>query len=510
MNLLRDPVFSVVLPGQQRANLSLPDVLARLSGDDILSFEALQIHQEQAWYCFLVQLAAIALARTSLGNLSDSPDDWRNALRELTPEFPDHEPWKLVVPDLSKPAFMQPPGKTAELPKFQDLGSATDALDVLILSKNHDVKARRVSAPRPEHWVFALVCLQTMEGFSGRDNYGIARMNGGFASRPWVGLAVDEAIGPRFRRDIQICADSRERLLDEYGYAEAGLALLWVPKWLGTDSLSLQELAPFFIEICRRIRLAPTGTGGELHAFFKSTAKARVAAKELCGNLGDPWIPVNRSKNASLTLSRAGLDYETLHRLLLGDDFRTAPCQEFQRDDPKALLFKGVGLTRGQGITEGFHSRTLPIPGKVRLMLSRQAERDRLRELSNQRIQDAATMQSKVLRPALLNLLQGAPDKLNLRDGSAAHWTSSFRARVDDIFFPQLWADADTSETEAARNWVCVLRDLAVELFETAVRSVPLNSADRYRVIAQAEGLLRGSLHKQFPVLAEQGEEQAS
>ena len=67
--------------------------------------------------------------------------------------------------------------------------AAPDELDVLITAKNHDLKR---SAGRPgaaQDWIFALVSLQTGEGYGGSGNHGIARMNGGSSSRLMLGLA---------------------------------------------------------------------------------------------------------------------------------------------------------------------------------------------------------------------------------------------------------------------------------------------------------------------------------
>jgi hypothetical protein len=40
------------------------------------------------------------------------------------------------------------------------------------------------------------------------------------------------------------------------GYHDEGVALVWTEPWDGTAALSTDDLAPYFIEICRRIRLA--------------------------------------------------------------------------------------------------------------------------------------------------------------------------------------------------------------------------------------------------------------
>ena len=64
-----------------------------------------------------------------------------------------------------------------------------DALDLLITSRNHDLKQAVARRADPEEWIFALVSLQTGEGFGGAANYGIARMNGGSSSRAMMALA---------------------------------------------------------------------------------------------------------------------------------------------------------------------------------------------------------------------------------------------------------------------------------------------------------------------------------
>ena len=60
---------------------------------------------------------------------------------------------------------------------------------MLITSRNHDLKQNVARQAEPEDWVFALVSLQTSEGYGGSGNQGIARMNGGSSSRPMLGLA---------------------------------------------------------------------------------------------------------------------------------------------------------------------------------------------------------------------------------------------------------------------------------------------------------------------------------
>lgn len=122
---------------------SLPGLLAAMARDEVRSFPALRPHQRPAWHMFLVQLAARALWTAGREDLPKIEADWRDLLLALTAG--DAGPWALVGPD-DKPAFMQPPAplglnwKPVETP---------DALDMLITSRNHDLKqqiARDASA----------------------------------------------------------------------------------------------------------------------------------------------------------------------------------------------------------------------------------------------------------------------------------------------------------------------------------------------------------------------------
>ena len=135
-----------------------------------------------------------------------------------------------------------------------------DDLDILVKSKNHDVKQTIVLDSSLEDWVFALVSLQTMAGFLGSGNYGITRMNGGFSARPCLGLAPsDGGIGAHLRFDICRMLNYRDQMLEKYrpNYKKQnGFALIWLEPWDGVEQFDLRQLDPYFIEICRRVRLA--------------------------------------------------------------------------------------------------------------------------------------------------------------------------------------------------------------------------------------------------------------
>ena len=166
-----------------------------------------------------------------------------------------------MVDDIGKPAFMQPPASSTEREKdYKNAVSTPDALDMLVTSKNHDLKAEVAEQAHTDDWIFALVTLQTMEGFGGAGNYGISRMNGGLGNRPALSLApIVGGPGAHVRRDIRALLEFRPEILDKHQhYPESGgVTLLWTLPWDGaaTETRAVSILDPLYIEVCRRVRL---------------------------------------------------------------------------------------------------------------------------------------------------------------------------------------------------------------------------------------------------------------
>ena len=156
------------------------------------------------------------------------------------------------------------------------MAATPDELDILVTSKNHDLKSSVASRAAPGDWLFALVTLQTMEGFGGAGNYGVSRMNGGFGSRPAFTLAPVEGLGAHLRMDIVTLLDQMGSLAREFPMRPGGIGLVWTVPWDGArvEELLLERLHPFYIEVCRRIRLRP-GPEGNLAAVRTSSKAAR-------------------------------------------------------------------------------------------------------------------------------------------------------------------------------------------------------------------------------------------
>ena len=507
--LLDDPLFRVRGPDGPVFEATLPEVLACLARGRVVSFEALQAHQRQAWRCFLTQLAAIALARAARAGPPDDANEWRGLLLALTQG--ENDAWSLVVEDVSRPAFMQPPAPEGSLAKGKyrlDI-LAPDDLEVLVASKNHDIKMRRVVNPRAEHWIYTLVTLQTQGGYPGVGNYGVVRMNGGFGNRPLVGVTPGLSWSEWFRRDVEVLGAARDDLVRQYEYDANGPALLWTLPWDGQkeSGVVLNRCDPLFIEVCRRLRLEEAD--GALRCWRANTRGTRVAAPdELKGVTGDPWTPIDKKRGQALTVGARGFHYALLKDILLEGDYVRPAALEFTERDRGGAFVVATTLVRGQGKTEGLHRRIVEVRKEVIRLFGRPSERERLAKRAQARVEEAATVQKLVLWPALIALLQGgadagrlSPDQTRKLSEKAGRWTRAFDAAVDDLFFEELWDSLDAEEEEARRQWQERLYRLAETQLRDAVSACPLPSIRRYRAVSRAEAIFYGSARKKLQTL---------
>lgn len=495
LSLLTTPIIRAEVGGELR-RLTLPETLAALMRDEIAAFPALRPHQRHAWHMFLAQLCAIALHRAGEQEPPTDAEDWADLLLELTDGA--GEPWSLVVADLSKPAFLQPPVPEGNLAALKNTIPTPDALDVLITAKNFDLKSAVAAVADPDDWLFALVSLQTMEGFLGAGNYGVARMNGGFSARPFLGLApLRGGPGAHLRRDIRAILARRERLLQDHDglYDEEGIALLWLEPWNGAASLPLTRLDPWFIEICRRIRFVPEGEG--FRAIGGLSTVARIDAKAQNGVTGDFWAPVNDVEAKSFSLDVRGFSYRVLCRLLFGEGsksfFRLPPAMIAQRGETDMMLV-ARGVTRGQGKTEGFHERVVPVHrGLLRAITDAEA-RKTLGQIADRQQKEIAQI-SNALRLACAVIAKGGGAEKPGKDDytRAEPYTRRLEAEAEAGFFETLERRMD--EGDAAK--VGYLRHLilyAQELLAEAAEAIPCAVHARWRARVRAPAVFRGAL----------------
>ena len=519
-NLLTQPLIRTAPQG----TLTLPGVIAALARDEVEGFPALRPHQSPGWHMFLVQLAALALHEAGRQDIPEDEAVWAKLLRGLTPDFTEDEPWRLVVADATQPAFLQPP-VPADVTLNKDVPSP-DALDLLITAKNHDLKQAVARGGQPEDWLFALVSLQTGEGYGGGGGgyQGLARIKDGHSSRCLLVLApLPETTGediktmvPRpgawFRRDVAVLLKARDEQLEKYSHLEypatGGIKLTWLEPWSEKQQLQIKDLDIWFIEVCRRIRLRQSG---ESLCARKGLSKAtRINAKSLKGVLGDPFAPTHKNDHTSFKLFGKNFDYKTLTELVLSGNWERpllARPASFEREGDTLLLI-AQALARGNCKTKGFKSRILPIGGKVsRALGPRRAE---LHELERKQMETIKIF-DKALGKALALIAAGGDREKVKKDHYAYARDAQDRLdqTADMIFFEYLWKRFEAQEKgkEALqaeeKRFAKALFDKAKQVFKLTRPAIPCASIFRPRAEARAGRVFFGEIKHNFPELFE-------
>lgn len=510
LNLLTDPLIRIRDPDGQLQRFCLPELFVALGRDLVRDYPALRPHQRHPWHALLVQLAAIAMHQAGESQPWDNPADWRKALLALTPEHPDGSAFCMVTP-LDKPAFLQAPVPEGTLDGWKDI-STPDALDMLVTSKNHDLKGERMRTAEADDWLFALTSLQTQEGYPGAGNFGISRMNGGSSSRPGVGLVPTGRVGKRWRRDVAALLKARDSIAETYELCEkGGLALVWLQEWSGVraERIRFGKLDPLYIEICRRIRFESSGM--QLSARRTTSETTRIDADSCKGRTGDPWIPIEETK--SLTLTGEGFHYRLIAELAWGAQYRRTITQEIQDEDGEVgLVLLAQCVVRGQSKTEGYHERRVPLSKKA-VGLLRRGQTDLPALLASQRVEAVAKMRGSVLRPALFALLEAGTDKLDFDRRTAKQqvepFVQAFERAEDARFFDDLNTELDfesEDERHAERlKWLIGLAERAEAILRSAFSIGPQCGERRYRARSRALSFFHGALRneKNLPQLAQ-------
>lgn len=478
---------------------TLPELFAALARGEVQGFSRLRAHQRTAWHMFLVQLAALALDRAGRAEPPETADEWTALLRALSAAesgAEGDEPWCLAVADRSKPAFLQPPDPGGL--KWSDVATP-DALDLLITARNHDLKSEVAAIASPEDWIFALVSLQTMEGYGGKSNYGIARMNGGSSSRPFLGLvpARDDGspdVSAWWRRDVERLLRHRS---DEGPLTRGGPALLWCRPWPEGPPLPAQMMDPWAIEVCRRVRLRETAGG--LRAERTGSAAARVDAKAFAGVLGDAWAPVSRDETApkALTLGEGRFDYRRLVDLLFSGKWIVPLAAKLDDDeDADRVLLLAEALSRGNSKTDGLKSRLMPLPRKVLAGGWFTARAEALAGAAAAQMGEIASADAALREAAALYAADGDFDAVGKEERQrAAGARARLDAMADATFFDHLWdrADPDTEASAQARFRALLVAVAHAEL-ERAFQAIPCATVFATRAKLRARRRLHNAL----------------
>ena len=507
INILGDSVIRVDLSSRQRKAVSLPQAYEYLMADKVDAFPALRPHQRHAWHAFLSQLGAMAMHKRGVSEPPADADAWRDLLRGMTAKWQDDEPWRLVVDDITAPAFMQPPASSPDKAKdYKPDATTPDKLDMLVTSKNHDLKMAIGADAGADDWIFALVSLQTMAGYDGAGNHGIARMNGGLGNRPGFSLAPSQRIGAHIKRDITALANG---IIPKGAPSDAASTLLWTRAWDGAkaEALALERLNPLCIEICRRIRLRRSDEGEGLRAIRATSKGARIDAKAQKGVTGDPWTPVDSKNGKALTLGAGGFSYKRVVQYLKHGDWdlpELCKATDSEQNSSDTMRLVARAMVRGQGKTEGYYERVIPVRKKMQTaMMPRGAgDRDELGEIADTRIDEVGKVQRILSHAIQVFAAGGDADGLSAEHRRLAQpWLNRLDEIVDASFFDALQdeLEADDAERQAIHNdWLMNGADGVIDHARHTLRdaqdALPCAAIRRYKAQVRSDGMFEGRI----------------
>ncbi len=326
-------------------------------------------------------------------------------------------------------------------------------------------------------------------------------MNGGLGSRPAFSLVPDGCSpGAHLRRDIAALLSGTTLPEVQTGDHE----LMWLLPWHGTkqEQLKQENLAPFYIEVCRRIRLQGVD-GSRLHAVRASSTASRVDNTKVKGRTGDPWTPHNPARDGlPLTLTPIGFTYRRLTDFLCNWDLPIL-CRptdrELKRNEP--MLVQGKCLVRGQGKTEGYHECTIRIrPQTLHALRADSGERDDLRTISKAMLEHV-TIVKGILNHALRTYAaRGDSQVPSVIHYDTQPWLERFDACLQTSFFECLQDEFESRHNETVRKaihdaWLLAsVVEFGRLILHEAIGTIPIPVSYRYGAQVNAESVFEGRL----------------
>ncbi len=536
-NLLTEPLIRYKTDSGELQTSTLPQVYAALVADDVASFPALRPHQRHAWHAFLVQLGAMALHRSGKdgSDLPSDADEWAALIRGLTLDYPEDEPWQLLVDDITKPGFMQPPasskdkekelgtksikrkGQYIKVPDEEKICRSPDELDIISTSRNHDVKTGSTYESEVDSWIFSLINVQTMDGRPGSGYYGVSRMNSNDGSRTAFSLTPSLRWGVHVVEDI---AGLLEADFSSWPMRWDGVKLLWTKVWDGikSEALTLSELHPFYLEVCRRCRVRKEGMRIYVEKGPQvSGGGSRVNAHASRGNVGDPWTLVTGDDKGpkALTMQKDSFSYQNITAYLFTPEWKLPVL--FSLPNPGSecdswLVARALRRKKG-GQTEGYYERIIPLRPRIANVFGKGGDRKELGDIAKRRVSQIGKVEG-VLRYAVAIFFVTGEDisKWKPRDRNRALYreeitdrVNSFTSIIDDHFFEHLQTEFEETlieERDQIRSaW---LQDFVIPSAETVLEdswvSLPCPENQRLRTESASKNFFNGRIYQEFEI----------
>ncbi|HYD53942.1 MAG TPA: hypothetical protein VEA99_14995 [Gemmatimonadaceae bacterium] len=318
--------------------------------------------------------------------------------------------------------------------------------------------------------------------------------------------------------------EERAAILEDYRDcypATGGIGLVWLEPWDGATSLPLEKLDPYYVEICRRVRLG-VRDGDTLYALTKPSERSvsRVDSDQMPGGrTGDPWVPlaVEKGIRVAYTAPKRPFRYDRLVSLIfpLSTDAHAATPARLQvprqADDAGALRIVARVLVRDRMKTGtfGYHERHVAVTKSMRRMLGLNQVSDYAAHVAAERVKDASEIARRVLYPALLAVYTAAPSATERqRDDDTAkdrvrRALDRFDDAVDATFFAdldeELRHDGDATAQQAVRSrWLASLRERGHAVLESALASAPRAAMRHYRTQVRARARFGAAFARHF------------
>lgn len=230
---------------------------------------------------------------------------------------------------------------------------------------------------------------------------------------------------------------------------------------------------------------------------------ARIAAKDLNGLTGDAWTPIDVDGGKALTITANGFTYKLVSELMFGGKYQAPVAQNFDHSTKgDSLVFVTQGVTRGQGKTEGYHERRVPVTPKVRglLMTNQKAHLERI---AGRRI--SAIGEVRKLLWLALAVFFGNGTSGDSSEGNktkASKFSMPFEVAEDSRFFDDLNEEMEATDPDAQRlQWLLGLVERAETILKRAFDTGPRSGIQKYRAQSAALSRFHGGLRSdKFPI----------
>lgn len=238
-----------------------------------------------------------------------------------------------------------------------------------------------------------------------------------------------------------------------------------------------------------------------------STRATRINAKDSKGITGDPWTPIDRKDAKSLTLANGGFTYKRVVEYLFNPNWTRPELLKpthAELGSPETMMLVARGMVRGQGKTEGYYERTIPVRKRLQSAMLRQGGMDDIGQIATARIEQIGKVQ-RILSHAIQVFLAGgdsdnvSPEHRNL----ARPWLNRLDEIVDRSFFEALQDEIGIEDREEQehirelwlRNGQDGVVDQAGSILSEAIDSLPCPAIYRYKARASSERLFYGRLN---------------